>query len=58
LGPRRVYTVRDTKAEKTVAVAPSEPKTIYRDAIEEAEQVLKALRMEEQGNRRGGKADS
>jgi len=58
LGPRPVYTVRKTKAEKTVAVAPSEPKTIYRDAIEEAEQVLKALRIEDQNHRRGGKSDS
>ena len=58
LGPRPVYTVRKTKAEKTVAAAPSEPKTIYSDAIEEAEQVLKALRMEDQNHRRGGKSDS
>ena len=36
----------------------SEPKTIYRDVIEEAEQVLKALRMEDQNNGSGGKADS
>jgi translation initiation factor IF-2 len=57
-GPRPVYTLRETKAEKTVAVAQSEPKTIYRDAIEEAEEALKALRMEDQNHRRGGKSDS
>ena len=57
-GPRPVYTIRETKAEKTVALAKSEPKTIYTDAIEEAEKVLKALRIEDQNHRRGGKSDS
>jgi translation initiation factor IF-2 len=57
-GPRPVYTVRETKAEKTVTVAQSEPTTMFKDAIEEAEQILKALRMEDQNHRRGGKSDS